>query len=53
MLFKNMITISLEEVGKNLSSKGPVKLIQGVKIAHSRLQPGPNLLHFIILSLPV
>ena len=33
--------------------KGPVKLIQRVKIAHSFLQSALNLFHFIILSLPI
>ena len=32
--------------------KGPVKLIQRVKIAHSFLQ-SVNLFHFIVLSLPM
>ena len=32
-------------------SKGPVKLIQRVKIAHSFLRSVSNLFHFIILSL--
>ena len=35
---------------KNLS-KGPVKLIQRMKIAHSFLESVSNLFHFIILSL--
>ena len=34
-------------------AKGPVKPIQGVKIAHSFLQPVSNQFHFIILSLPM
>ena len=33
--------------------RGPVKLIQRVKIAHSFLQSLSNLFHFIILSLPM
>ena len=33
--------------------KGPVKLIQRVKIAQSFLQSVSNLFHFIILSLPM
>ena len=33
--------------------RGSVKLIQGVKIAHSFLQPVSNLFHSIILSLPL
>ena len=33
--------------------KGPVKLIQQVKIAHSFLQSVSNQFHFIILYLPV
>ena len=33
--------------------KGPVKLIQKDKIAHSFLQSVSNLFHFIILSLPM
>ena len=33
--------------------KGPVKLIQPVKIAHSFLQSVSILFHFIILSLPM
>ena len=32
-------------------NKGPVKLINRVKIAHSFLQSVPNQFHFIILSL--
>ena len=36
-----------------LASKGPVKLIKRVKIAHSFLQSVSNQFHFIILSLPV
>ena len=35
---------------QNTSHKGPVKLIQRVKIAHSFLQSVSNLFHFIILS---
>ena len=38
---------------KERSNKGPVKLIQRVKIAHSFLQSVSNLFHFIILSLPM
>ena len=37
----------------NIGVKGPVKLMQLVKIAHSFLQSVSNLFHFIILSLPV
>ena len=33
--------------------KGPVKLMQRVKIAHSVLLSVSNLFHFIILSLPM
>ena len=33
-----------------VDEKGPVKLIQRVKIAHSFLQSVSNLFHFIILS---
>ena len=33
--------------------KGPVKLIKGVKIAHSFLQFVSNQFHVIILSLPM
>ena len=33
--------------------KGPVKLMQQVKITHSFLQSVSNLSHFIILSLPM
>ena len=33
--------------------KGPVRLMQGVKIADSFLQSVPNLFRFIILSLPI
>ena len=33
--------------------KGPVKLIQQVKIAHSFLQLESNQFHFISLSLPI
>ena len=35
------------------SNKGPVKLIQRVKIAHSFLQSVSNQFHFIILSSPM
>ena len=38
---------------KVASMKGPVKLIQWVKIAHSFLQSVSNLFHSIILSLPM
>ena len=42
------------ECGKEMTkSKGPVKLMQRVKIAHSFLQSVSNLFHFIILSLPI
>ena len=34
-------------------NKGPVKLIQQLKIAHSILQSVSNLFHFIIFSLPI
>ena len=34
-------------------SKGSVKLMQPVKIAHSFLRYVSNLFHFIILSLPM
>ena len=39
--------------GKSSSVKGPVKLIQRVKRAHSFSQPASNLFHFMILSLPM
>ena len=38
---------------KRIVFKGPVKLIQQVKIAHSFLQSVSTLFHFIILDLPV
>ena len=38
---------------RELTSKGPLKLIQGVKIAHSFLQFVSNPFYFIILSLPM
>ena len=46
---------SLRSLKSNLSlvSKGPMKLIQRVKIAHSFLQSVSNLLHFIVLSFPM
>ena len=34
-------------------NKGPVKLMQRMKIAHSFLQSESNLFHFIILTLPM
>ena len=34
-------------------NKGPVKMIQRMKIAHSFLQSVSNLFYFIILSLPM
>ena len=37
----------------NFQQKGPVKLIQRVKIAHSFLRSVSNQFHFIILSLPM
>ena len=36
-----------------ISRKGPVKLINRVKIAHSFLQCVSNQFHIIILSLPI
>ena len=44
---------ALHEVTRQLSSKGPVKLIKRVKIAHSFLQFVSNQFHVIILSLPM
>ena len=38
---------------RNEPGKGPVELIQRVKIAHSFLQSVTNLFHFVILSLPM
>ena len=38
---------------ERIKTKGPLKLMQRVKIAHSFLQSVLNLFHFIILSLPI
>ena len=44
---------TVEVTDTSLERKGPVKLIQRVKIAHSFLQSVSNMFHFIILSLPM
>ena len=41
------------EVYTRLLTKGTVKLIKRVKIAHSFLQSVSNQFHFTILSLPI
>ena len=55
--FKNDTVLQNGQKSKGViklsESKGPMKLMQWVKIAYSFLQPMSNLFHFIILSLPM
>ena len=44
---------SLLDLDSEFDDKGPVKLIERVKIAHSFLQSVSNQFHIIILSMPI